>query len=431
MPLEIKTSAPDPMRLVDEVHVDIPGNLIRGIIQFDTAPEAEVLAQRLDALASETPKMASALRREDRACWHPVDGFRGRDNFSVETESGPLDQARIAAATVALSVDIFDQTRPPWRFHLLTTDGSDTPQAVLLFCCHHAFADGMRSMEILRGVTDGHIAADDPDAGPDTDEHDTDEHLAPQIGWPLMALSWILSTVVWSVNTTAALLRTALSRRAGGSRHLDLRLYKIPRRRLRQIARDVDVPGEDVLHAAGAHIVARINQSQRPGLRAITLLVPLTFRRFANDGRLGNHIFPVLLKVAPDHLVPLVRRIGRKIEGSKVQFTPFGKATTLNFFKLSMFAYHKVSPRLYDKIQEAWLGRLDGAVSLVPGPVRPWTVGGVPISAIWGVLPPVGFGAVSVCMLTCGDAVHVGVLYDRSKVTPPEGLQDQIETLSW
>ncbi len=136
---------------------------IHGMLKFDRSPDWDAVTERITTRV--LPKYHVMRQRPvlKGGRWHWVDDEHfDLDNHIQHIELSDMSDETVQAYLSGRFEQPFDRTHPLWQMLYLSgkDDGPDGPGAFILRV-HHAFADGIRLVQLLIGMCD-----EDPDAIP-------------------------------------------------------------------------------------------------------------------------------------------------------------------------------------------------------------------------------------------------------------------------
>ncbi|GAA0808134.1 wax ester/triacylglycerol synthase domain-containing protein [Spirilliplanes yamanashiensis] len=269
--------------------------------EFDPARAERLLAERLAAV----PRLGQRLFRPPpgcgRAVWADDDRFDPRRHLSRLACPSPGDEQALVDTAVRLVVDRLPRDRPLWRAALVT--GLAGGRVALVVVLHHAVADGIGGLAVLRDLADP--------AGP---------AVAPAARVPrprpgarqLAADAWAARRhAVRRARTTWRQLRASMA--AGGGlrpeRAAPCSLLRPtgPRQRMTVVHADVAAVRAaahrlgGTVNAALVTVVARalhtVLRHRAEAVGRVMVAVPVAARRETVSSGLGNKVSPLVLAV--------------------------------------------------------------------------------------------------------------------------------------
>ncbi|MFA1543157.1 bifunctional phosphatase PAP2/O-acyltransferase family protein [Actinomadura monticuli] len=398
---------------------DVP-QVVGGVAEFaGPAPSAErvraLFAERLPRLPRLTQRVrpGGAFRRprwvETGAvdlCRHvqevrlPAPGRRALDDLVARLVAEPLDHGR-----------------PLWRFCLVRR-GPDGPDAVVILF-HHAIADGIGAVDILRGLLEPAL----PEAAPRRGPGRLARAAAVLPGLALLGLD--------GAARTASVAGTLGPARVFGTATL-------PLDRVRAVARASGARVTDVLLALAGEVVADVleRRGERPDGRPLRAAVPMTLRAPAPPGR-GRTAVPGNLTAALRLDVPVdpmpVRDRLAAVHAAAERRRRSGRAVASTAALRLMGA---LPPPLHARAARGTYraGFFGGIVSNMPGPPLPMSLAGVPLGDVHPILPLADGVPFAVGALSWNGSLHISVTAEP-RVLPeaaafPDGLLRAFEGLA-
>jgi WS/DGAT/MGAT family acyltransferase len=329
------------------------------------------------------------------------------------------DDAALAAVCGRLQSRPIPRDRPLWDLTLCPGPGARRVTMVLRL--HHALADGVSGVRILRSLFD-------PDGTPAPAVTPRRPPPAPPSGWQLARDAWRtrvsrLATAItqayrfpsrWRAAGLAA-RRTAVIARGGMPRSSllgpvgtsrSVRLVGAELSGVRSLAHSVGCTVNDVLLGAVAEATTALLESRRePVPSALPVSVPVSLRGPEGGGGVeGNEVgvMRVLLPLAVSDPAERLRLIGRQARGAKEEARAAG---TLEFTRsrlgtrvMDVFARHQHTIGLF--------------VTNVPGPRQRLALGGCALREAWPLSALGGNVRIAVAALSYAGTLHVTVTVD-------------------
>lgn len=401
--------------------------VVGGVAEFaGPGPPVErvraLLAERLPRLPRLTQRVAPAgLLRRPR--WVPVDEV-DLDLHVVEVEApaAERDGRRALDEVVArLAATPLDRDRPLWRFCLVRGGPGGRDAAVIVM--HHAIADGIGVVDILRGILEPPLPEADVPRGP---------------GRLVRAAAVVPGLVALARDGAAPAV--VITGPLGARRRYGT--ATLPLDRVRAAARAAGVRVTDLLLALVGEVVAGVlagrgeaadGRAPRAGAPAarragappvLRAAVPVTLRAPAPPGR-GRTAVPGNLTAALRLDVPVDRRPLRDrlaaVHRSAERRRASGRAVASTAVLRLLGA---LPPRLHARAARAvYRARFFGAiVSNMPGPDTAMSLAGVPLGDVHPILPLADGVPLAVGALGWNGALHVAVTADPRLLPEADGF---------
>ncbi|GGV28000.1 hypothetical protein GCM10010182_58660 [Actinomadura cremea] len=370
--------------------------VVGGVAEFaGPGPPVErvraLLAERLPRLPRLTQRVAPAGRLR-RPRWVPAaDVDLDRHVIEVDAPAGrdrrPLDEvvARMAATPL-------DRDRPLWRLCLVRGGPGGRDAAVIVM--HHAIADGIGVVDILRGILEPRLPEADVPRGPGR----------------LVRAAAVVPGLVALARDGAAPAVAFAGPLGARRRHTTATL---PLDRVRAAARAAGVRVTDLLLALVGEVVAGVlaGRGEPAAGRSLRAAVPVTLRAPAPPGR-GRTAVPGNLTAALRLDVPVDPRPLRDrlaaVHRSAERRRASGRAVASTAVLRLLGA---LPPPLHARAARAvYRDRFFGAiVSNMPGPDVPMSLAGVPLGDVHPILPLADGVPLAVGALSWNGVLHVAV----------------------
>ncbi len=382
------------------------------------------LVETLSARAARIPALAWRLERAPVTGWPLWVESVGFDTSRCVEVMDPIGaEGELDAVAEAAMERHLDRDLPLWR--VLIVPMVDGDRFALIFMAHHALVDGIAGIDMLALLLDGaHLNGPAPRRA----------QVMPTRRQLLMreALRWA-TLPIELVSRAAGILteprkaRRAL-RRGGAFVRTCVRLlspgprtvlqganngqrqvawFDIEERPLRFARKRLEGTPNDLVLAAVAQ--AMLGMGGHDGhfpFRRVRAAVPVSFRRRAERYEAGNRIGLMLapLEGREPRLAERVRRINahtalQKRRGDAEGYEVLGELTAWTG-QWSQRLLHWMASTAHS------YGIL---VTSVPGPSRPYTLGGAELNAVYPLVPLFGGQAISVAVLRYGGQYRVGV----------------------
>ena len=388
--------------------------------------DAGRLVQTLAARARAVPGLDQRLAKAPLSGW-PIwvrdQSLKWESCIEVRDPAACAEEVRAVAET-AMATHM-DRARPLWR--VLVIPGLDDGESfALIFLVHHALVDGIAGIDLMARLLDPRKGMPQPEPVPhDQLPSDRRMRLAELARWVELPTVLALKAVAMATSRRrsrralrrgAALVRTcvrlltpgpktALRGRNEGIRNVAW--FSVEEQQLRLARKRLDGTPNDIVLAAVALAVSRTGggRSLLP-FRKLRAAVPVSFRTRAQRYELGNRIGLLLtpLEVHDQNTGRSVAQIRRHTAVQKRR----GDAEGYEVLTELTAWTGQWSQRLLH-----WLaGTLNSygiLVTTVPGPTRPYTLGGAELTQIYPLVPLFGSQSVSVAVIRYGGAFRVGV----------------------
>jgi hypothetical protein len=399
---------------------DVP-QVVGGVAEFaGPAPPAErvraLLAERLPRLPRLTQRVrpGAALRRPRWVEAGAVDLRRHVQEVRLPPGGG---RGALDGLVARLVAEPLDHERPLWRFCLVRR-GPDAPDAIVILF-HHAIADGIGVVDILRGILEPALPEAAPARGP---------------GGLARAAAVLPGLVLLGLDGTAR--TTAVTGTLGPERVFGT--ATLPLGRVRAVARAAGVRITDVLLALVGEVVADVlaARGEPADGRPLRAAVPMTLRapeppglgRTAVPGNLTAALrldvpvgpMPVLDRVAAVHAAAEPRRRSGRTAASTAAMRLMGALPPPLHARAARGTYRA--------------GFFGGIVSNMPGPPLPMSLAGAPLGDVHPILPLADGVPFAVGALSWNGSLHVSVTAEP-RVLPeaaafPGGLLRAFERLA-
>ncbi|SPT57654.1 bifunctional phosphatase PAP2/O-acyltransferase family protein [Actinomadura madurae] len=395
--------------------------VVGGVAEFaGPGPSAErvraLMAERLPDLPRLTQRISpgGVLRRPR---WADAGLVDLRAHVLEADLPSPGGRPALDGLVARLVTEPLDRDRPLWRFWVVR-GGASGPDAVVILL-HHAIADGIGVVDILRGILEPRL----PEVGPVRGPGSLARAAAVLPGLVQLGLDGRAPTV--SVTGTLA------PDRAFGTATL-------PLGGVRDAARAAGARVTDVLLALTGEVVAEVlaERGERVDGRPLRAAVPMTLRAPAPPGR-GRTAVPGNLTAAlrldvPVAPMPVRDRLAAVHEAAERRRRS-GRAVASTAAMRLMGA---LPPPLHARAARGtYRGRFfGGIVSNMPGPPLPMSLAGAPLGDVHPILPLADGVPFAVGALSWNGALHVSVTAEP-RVLPeaarfPEALLRAFERLA-
>ncbi|MFE9099973.1 bifunctional phosphatase PAP2/O-acyltransferase family protein [Actinomadura geliboluensis] len=399
---------------------DVP-QVVGGVAEFaGPGPPAErvraLLAERLPGLPRLTQRVrpGGALRRPRWVEAGAVDLRRHVQEVRLPAGGG---RGALDGLVARLVAEPLDHGRPLWRFCLVRR-GPDAPDAVVILF-HHAIADGIGVVDILRGILEPALPEAAPARGP---------------GGLARAAAVLPGLVLLGLDGTARTI--AVTGPLGPERVFGT--ATLPLGRVRAVARAAGVRITDVLLALVGEVVADVLAARGApaGGRPLRAAVPMTLRAPEPPG-LGRTAVPGNLTAALRLDVPLGRMpVLDRLAAVHAAAEPRRRSGRTAASTAAMRLMGALPPPLHARAARGTYraGFFGGIVSNMPGPPLPMSLAGAPLGDVHPILPLADGVPFAVGALSWNGALHISVTAEP-RVLPeaaafPDGLLRAFERLA-
>jgi diacylglycerol O-acyltransferase / wax synthase len=398
------------------LRMDGPTNpmMITSLLLFDRPLSLEkverVLRERLVPANARFRRVAEEPRL-GLPRWVEDPHFDLRNHHHRVALPAPGGEAELRELVADLLSARLDRRRPLWDVHLVEGVGEGCAVVTRM---HHAIGDGVSLIKLLLKLVDD------------------DEHPAPaKVGQRPPAVSGVRA-LLRQAAAQAGMLTSLLLLPA--DRHTPLRGKLGPRKHaawsnplpveeLKELARAEGGTLHDVLAAlvAGAlrrHLEERAALS--PGLE-VRALVPVNLRS-DDDQSLGNRFGLVFLPLplSVEGAVARLREVQQRMEEIKTSSQALVALELLGALGLATSELERWGVQFFS-------GKATAMMTTVPGPARPVSFGGVPLSGLAVFAPGSGHVGLCVTHISYAGAVRVGISCDTQLVPDPGALVGALE----
>ena len=388
---------------------------------FDSGRLVAILLERARAV----PGMDQRLDRAPLSGWPIWVREPGLDwAGQVELRGPAASDAEVRTIAEAAMATPLDRSKPLWKLIVVPGVGDGGSFAVI-FLAHHSLVDGIAGMDLITLLLDPREGVGAPSPlhfGPPRSEGQMKAaELARWIELPALLtlkaaqlatnrrrLRRFVRRGFALVRTAVRLLtpgpKTGLRSRNEGER--TVAWFSVEERPLRLARRRLGGSPNDLVLAAVAQALSEMGSHHRFLPLKLRAAVPVSFRTRAQRYALGNRIGLLLTPLEMRDRDPgrTVRRIRRHtaIQKRRGDAEGYEVLTELTAWtgQRSQKLLHWLSSNLHS------YGIL---VTNVPGPARPYTLGGAELSEIYPLVPLFGSQSVSVAAVRYRGAFRVGV----------------------
>lgn len=403
---------------LDRAQWKLDRNFIRGAVLLDAPADLARLGQRISELADAHPRLRARLARTGTRCL-PVIAAGDR---AAQLEWLELSEARSTSdildhlGSLQLSVD--DADGRLWRWvHVCAPNCPDAP-AALLVCWHHALADGRTGLAIIQALMDER-GVTLPQAA----------HRDARPWWRPAAST--VSALAWLATSTRGLLTASAKPYLEGPRKVETASRTFDRAFLRGRAADWNCSQDIAVLTIAARLYGSEQERENNGSGGpLRLLVPITIQPSIGRLPIGNYFMPAIVNVTPTANSPtvLAAAIAATLKKqAKQQMNPFGLATFERYLAFDDWISPHLPPGVYDRIRWGYLERLSGVCTLIPGPHRPFTVGGSRALELHGFAPVLSGTRFSFTAITYNGGVTVSLTGHPERILDLPALLDRID----
>ncbi|TYB41774.1 bifunctional phosphatase PAP2/O-acyltransferase family protein [Actinomadura chibensis] len=370
--------------------------VVGGVAEFaGPAPSPErlrgVLAERLPHLPRLTQRIAPGGRFR-RPRWVEAESVDLGWHVQRVDLPAPGGRRELDGLVARLAAERLDPGRPLWRFWLVRGGPHGRDAVVILL--HHAIADGIGVVDILRGLLEPRLPEEPAPRGP---------------GGLARAAAVLPGLVLLGLDGTAPTV--AVTGDLGPERSYGT--VTLPLDRVRDTARAAGARVSDVLLALVGEVVADVlaRRGERADGRSLRAAVPMTLRAPAPPGR-GRTAVPGNLTAAlrldvPADPMPVRERLAA-VHASAERRRGSGRAVASTAVLRLLGA---LPPPLHARAARAtYRDRFfGGIVSNMPGPAVPMSLAGAPLGDVHPILPLAAGVPFAVGALSWDGALHVAV----------------------
>ena len=423
--------------------------IIAGLYVLDRAPDPHRMAQGLDVALALVPRLH---QRVAESPWHiglpewvddpHFDATYHVRHISLPAPGSPRALLDLAATLFATPLD---RERPLWEAYWI--DGLAGRRAAYLFKLHHSVVDGVGSITLLKGLTQGarsgpmprvaHVAPPPrpvpggtvarlagvaADNGAATARMAWKATAAPLrfLAHPADAVAQLQRSVRGVRATVADLLAPSIvdplaEACSGLSRRFDV--MQIPLARLRRIKEPLGVTINDVVLAVLAGTLGAYHRARHVRVEALNCMVPMNLRGTDERDVLGNRVgtFTVRLPIAERGARRRLELVTQQTRAAKSDRRGAAAPVLLEAigllpgFALRWIARHS-------------LGKINIACTNVPGVSEPRYMAGARVEAIYPFASVVEGTPVVVALLSYAGGMYVGIDTDPEAIPDPQRL---------
>jgi diacylglycerol O-acyltransferase len=412
--------------------MDSPTNrmTIVAVLRFDgtfTADEfTALLAERL------APFDRFRLRvraKGGRPHWEEDPDFAFSRQVVTQTENPPTDDAELKLLVGEMMSAPLAADRPPWQFLVVERFGEGS---VVIGRLHHAIADGLALVHVLKSLADGAEASGTAslvampkaeDAEMDESEEEFDEPMAARrlrlrdlIGWfkrlPRLSIALLKFALTGRDKKSRFRGRQGEEKRVDWSSGLDLKT-------LRRAAISHSATINDVLLAVLAGGLRRYLEHYRTMAESFELraIIPVNLRHRHEELGLGNRFGLVILAlpVGLRNLASRVKEVHLRMLEARQSMEPvaaFGLLSTLGR-----------GPGFLENVAVKRLSATSSAaITHVPGPRKHLILAGRTLSEIMFWVPRGGSVGMGISIMTYAGTARIGLATDAGLIPDPDAL---------
>jgi WS/DGAT/MGAT family acyltransferase len=388
---------------------------IVAVMQFDRPFSVVDFTDLLrDRLAGFPRFRLRVTRFRGRLCWEEDPQFDYANHVLGAEPPEPSDSSMLKALAGRLMSSALPADRPPWQFTVI--DGYRGGSAVIARL-HHAIADGMALIHVLKSLGDG---SDRVSAPEDESELIDDEPSRMRSFWANMGSVFAsLFKFAFTGSDRKSQLRGRLSeqKRVDWSSPIDLK-------QLRKTAISYSASINDVLLAAFAGGLRRYLERTRQLTEDFELraLVPVNLRHRHDKPGLGNRFglvilsLPVGLRRLADRVAEINQRMLRMRSSMEAE-SAYGILTALG--------------RSPGFVEDAAVWKLSAtssaAITHVPGPRSRLVMAGRVLEDVMFWVPRGGSVGMGISILTYAGRARIGLAMDSILVPDPDRLTADVE----
>jgi diacylglycerol O-acyltransferase len=417
---------------------------IVAVALFDTAPDHDVLADRIERATRLIPSFRQRLTPTPLGLAPPR--FRVDPDFDLDfhfrTVAAPEPRTFATVLEMArnASMAAFDPARPLWQFTLV--EGLTDARAALIMKVHHALTDGIGGVQLAAHLVD--LQREPPDMGPmpllppagtsgpldawrDAIAFDLNHAFGAAAAWltalPANAAGAIRSPLASAVNAadvSASLLRfvrpvtktlSPVMQDRGLSRHCST--LDVPLESLRQAAKLIDGSINDGFIAGITGGMRRYHERHLSHVESLRLTMPISLRK-SGDPEGGNRITLMRFEVpiSIDDPIERMRDLDARCNELRHDRAIPWSDTVAGVLQL-----------LPSSITGGMLKHVDFLASNVPGFTLPVFAGGARMIGFYPFAPTLGSAANITLMSYCATC-HIGINTDADAVPDPDLFLD-------
>lgn len=411
--------------------MDTPTNrmTIVAVMRFDRPfSSADFTALLKERLAPFERFRLRVVMRGGRPYWEEDPDFSFERQVVSRGEDAPSDDAGLKLLVGEMMGAPLLQDRPPWQFVVLE---SFPGGSVVIGRLHHAIADGLALIHVLRSLADGEettgtaslVAMPTVDDAEDEMEEEIDELVEPRkftfsdvVQWlrrlPGLSLAVLKFILTGRDRQSRFRGRQGEEKRVDWSRGLDLKT-------LRRTAVSHSATINDLLLAVLSGGLRRYLERYRTLAEGFELraIIPVNLRHRHEELGLGNRFGLVILAlpVGLRNLAARVREIHDRMLEARQSMEPvaaFGLLTTLGR-----------GPGFLENVAVKRLSATSSAaITHVPGPRKHLILAGRKLEELMFWVPRGGSVGMGISILTYAGTARIGLATDANLVPDPDAL---------
>lgn len=357
-----------------------------------------------------------------RAGWREDTDFDLDRHIIRHTLAPPGDQEALAAYIATQIPQQLDPAHPMWQVHFI--DGYGSGSAVL-FRMHHSIADGITLTRVLLSLTS--TEADDAGFTPPADRSLVGQVAGVTIDLAGEGLRTVRDPARLATGAAVAIrgvrrlvhLATipakppsALSGAVGPEKRVTWN-QPWPLPAIKRISRAAGVTVNDVLLSVLADALSRYLTEEGTPLDIVRVMVPVNLRPLdqplASD--LGNVFGEYVVTLPTGEFEPLARLARMRQITEDLKDSPEAIVAYL-----TLVAIGWMPDQVEDLTTKLFSAKVIATVSNVPGPRKPVTLAGTPVTGIIGWVPGAGDVGLGVSMFSYNDHVLIGLIADAQLI---------------
>jgi diacylglycerol O-acyltransferase len=417
------------------LHMDRPTNrmVIHCVVWFDRPVDWAAAANRVhDRLVLRYPRFRQRVREPSVPLgpvaapqWLTDRDFRMEHHLRYATLPAPGDTPALHRYVAAQMPRALDLARPLWELHFIDGYGNGS---ALLVRLHHAVADGIALMQLLRSLGDDYVEPAPAPAAGVADE--VRRAVGGAIHW--MAGTGLLDLVEFAGATAASLAKLGLPRQdrrtvLRGTLGVEKRVAwcePVPLDAVKTFASEVGSTVNDVLLAVIAGALRRYLIAHDSLVDEIGAVVPFNVRPLDRPVplELGNKfglVFPTLPVGLADlrARIAAVKRAMDEIKLSRQGWLTFGWLTTVG----------RTPTEMENALIDLYAGMGSVIITNIVGPPTPVALVGTPAAGMLAWVPTSGPIGLGVSIVSYAGALTVGLVVDARLVSDDDRLLAALE----
>ena len=280
-----------------DLDTPVTRHVIGAFARLDHAPDSRVLGDKLLWAVQTHPRM--------RQCLSDIPGraprWEEQTDFSIGNHLERIalpefDDSSLFSAAAKRFTQGFDHSRPPWFLAIFTSPAST--RAAVLFCVHHAFADGISGLGLFYALTDGKAA---PERRAQSDEEFDAPRTTSSSALPAVRSARFRIGTRW--NNLQVVLGEILARPVPSSLNganspiRNFTFCELPLPIVSQLRRRYRVSLNELMLGLVADAVADYETLRGHNLRDLFTLIPVNLREHRDITALGNDLTALRLRL--------------------------------------------------------------------------------------------------------------------------------------